>query len=80
MVGRAGAGTVAELAALGKPSILIPLPGTGGDEQAQNAGILATAGASLLLPQSELTPDRLEKEVSKLLHDSALLQAMAASA
>lgn len=80
VVGRAGAGTVAELAALGKPSILIPLPGTGGDEQTRNAGILATAGASLLLPQSELTPDRLGKEVSKLLHDSALLQAMAASA
>lgn len=80
VVGRAGAGTVAELAALGKPSILIPLPGTGGDEQTRNAGTLATAGASRLLPQSELTPDRLGKEMWKLLLDSAQLETMAACA
>ncbi len=80
VIGRAGAGTVAELSALGKPSILIPLPGTGGDEQTRNADILATAGASLLLPQSELTPDRLGKEISALLLDSDRLRAMAASA
>lgn len=80
VVGRAGAGTVAELAALGKPSILIPLPGTGSDEQTRNAGLLATAGAALLLPQSELTLDRLGKEISKLLVDSDRLQTMASNA
>lgn len=80
VIGRAGAGTVAELSALGKPSILIPLPGTGGDEQTRNASILASAGANVLLPQSELTPDRLGKEISALLLDSDRLQAMAASA
>ncbi len=80
VIGRAGAGTVAELAALGKPSILIPLPGTGGDEQTRNAGMLTMAGASLLLPQNELTPDRLGKEISRLLIDRDRLQAMAASA
>ena len=80
VVGRAGAGTVAELAALGKPSILIPLPGTGGDEQTHNAGILAMAGASLLLPQSALTPDHLGKAISSLLSDDGRLQTMAASA
>ncbi len=80
VIGRAGAGTVAELAALGKPSILIPLPGTGGDEQTRNAGMLATAGASLPLPQSELTPDRLGKEISRLLIDSDRLQTMASNA
>ncbi len=67
VVGRAGAGTVAELAALGKPAILIPLPGTGGDEQTINARVLADAGAAILLPQERLAPDRLVTEVENLL-------------
>ncbi|HEX3722877.1 MAG TPA: undecaprenyldiphospho-muramoylpentapeptide beta-N-acetylglucosaminyltransferase [Nitrolancea sp.] len=79
VVGRAGAGTVAELAALGKPSILIPLPGAGGDEQTLNARVLADAGGSVLLPQSELTPDRLSSEIERLLQ-SGRLDEMAASA
>lgn len=80
VVGRAGAGTVAELAALGMPSLLIPLPGTGSDEQTRNAARLATTGASRVLPQSELTPDRLGKEIAQLLSDNTILQAMAANA
>ncbi|MGA7671812.1 MAG: undecaprenyldiphospho-muramoylpentapeptide beta-N-acetylglucosaminyltransferase [Nitrolancea sp.] len=72
VVGRAGAGTVAELAALGKPSLLIPLPGTGGDEQTLNAHVLADAGASVLLPQDQLTPDRLVKEVEELISSPKL--------
>lgn len=76
VVGRAGAGTVAELATLGKPSILIPLPGAGGDEQTQNARVLADAGAAVLLPQRELTPERLVDAVRGLLDDPELLQLM----
>ncbi|MDQ3045825.1 MAG: UDP-N-acetylglucosamine--N-acetylmuramyl-(pentapeptide) pyrophosphoryl-undecaprenol N-acetylglucosamine transferase, partial [Chloroflexota bacterium] len=61
VIGRAGAGTVAELAALGKPAILIPLPGAASDEQTQNARPLAAAGAALLIPQIEATPARLDQ-------------------
>lgn len=79
VVGRAGAGTVTELAALGKPSILIPLPGAGGDEQTLNARMLAETNAAMLLPQDELTPDRLVREIQQLL-DSGHLNEMAAAA
>ncbi len=72
VVGRAGAGTVAELAALGKPSILIPLPGAGGDEQTLNAQVLTRAGAAVLLPQDLLSPDRLIAEVEGLLNSGRL--------
>ncbi len=71
VVGRSGAGTVAELAALGKPSILIPLPGTGGDEATRNARVLADANAALLLPQSEATPELLASHIIALLNDHA---------
>ncbi|MDP9374398.1 MAG: undecaprenyldiphospho-muramoylpentapeptide beta-N-acetylglucosaminyltransferase [Chloroflexota bacterium] len=67
VVGRAGAGTVAELAALGKPAILIPLPGTGGDEQTKNARLLADAGGAVLLPEHELAPDHLAATIDRLL-------------
>ncbi len=76
VVGRSGAGTVAELAALGKPSILIPLPGTGGDEATKNARVLADAGAALLLPQSEATPELLASHILALLNDQARRERM----
>lgn len=56
---RAGALTVAELAAGGVASILIPFPYAVDDHQTSNARFLANAGAAILLPQSELTPERL---------------------
>ena len=80
VVGRAGAGTVTELAALGLPAILVPLPGARGDEQTANARVLADAGAAVLLPETELTPERLVREVSHLLADPARLRTMAAHA
>ena len=79
VVGRAGAGTVAELAALGKPALLVPLPGTGGDEQTLNARFLEDAGAAVLLPQDQLTPDRLMMEIDRLL-DSSTLETMSEAA
>jgi UDP-N-acetylglucosamine--N-acetylmuramyl-(pentapeptide) pyrophosphoryl-undecaprenol N-acetylglucosamine transferase len=80
VIGRAGAGTVAELAALGKPSILIPLPGTGGDEQTRNARLLAEAGAAVLIPQAEATPERLRHEILSILADAGRRGAMAEAA
>jgi UDP-N-acetylglucosamine--N-acetylmuramyl-(pentapeptide) pyrophosphoryl-undecaprenol N-acetylglucosamine transferase len=76
VVGRAGAGTVTELAALGLPAILIPLPGARGDEQTANARVLADAGAALLLPERELTADRLVTLVRELVADPPRLKQM----
>jgi UDP-N-acetylglucosamine--N-acetylmuramyl-(pentapeptide) pyrophosphoryl-undecaprenol N-acetylglucosamine transferase len=69
VIGRAGAGTVAELAYVGLPAIFIPLPGAGGDEQTMNARVLASAGAAVIIPQHEATPERLRAEIERLLSD-----------
>ena len=71
VIGRSGAGTVAELAALGKPAILIPLPGTGGDEQTKNARLLADAGGAVMVAESALTPAGLAAEIARLLDPAA---------
>ncbi len=76
VLGRAGAGTVAELAYLGKPAVLIPLPGAGGDEQTRNGRLLAEADAAILVPQDEATPDRLEDVLRTLLGDRERLATM----
>lgn len=78
VVGRSGAGTVSEIAALGRPSILIPLPGV--TEQLANARLLEAAGAALVIEQQDLTPQRLVDEVRRLAEDSASRSAMAAAA
>jgi UDP-N-acetylglucosamine--N-acetylmuramyl-(pentapeptide) pyrophosphoryl-undecaprenol N-acetylglucosamine transferase len=69
VVSRAGMITVAELCAWGLPSILIPLPTAAADHQTHNARVLAQAGASAMLPQAELTPERLGGLVSQLMSD-----------
>ena len=56
---RAGALTIAELACAGVASILVPFPHAVDDHQTTNARFLASAGAAILLPQNELTPERL---------------------
>ena len=56
---RAGALTIAELAAAGVASVLVPFPHAVDDHQTGNARFLANAGAAILLPQRELTPERL---------------------
>jgi UDP-N-acetylglucosamine--N-acetylmuramyl-(pentapeptide) pyrophosphoryl-undecaprenol N-acetylglucosamine transferase len=80
VVGRAGAGTVAELAYVGMPAILIPLPGTGGNEQVVNARALADAGGAVAIAQSEATPDRLLTEITTLLADELRREHMANAA
>jgi UDP-N-acetylglucosamine--N-acetylmuramyl-(pentapeptide) pyrophosphoryl-undecaprenol N-acetylglucosamine transferase len=69
VVCRAGMITVAELCAWGLPNILIPLPTAAADHQSHNARVLAASGASLMLPQAELTPNRLGELIDGLLSD-----------
>jgi len=80
VVSRSGAGTVAELAAIGRPSILVPLPGSIDQDQFANAGVLAQAGGGLRIPQADFTPDRLAAEISALAAEPARLATMAATA
>jgi UDP-N-acetylglucosamine--N-acetylmuramyl-(pentapeptide) pyrophosphoryl-undecaprenol N-acetylglucosamine transferase len=80
VISRSGAGTVAELAAIGRPSILVPLPGAIDQDQFANAGVLSQANGALRIPQTEFTPDRLAAEISALAAEPARLTAMATSA
>jgi UDP-N-acetylglucosamine--N-acetylmuramyl-(pentapeptide) pyrophosphoryl-undecaprenol N-acetylglucosamine transferase len=80
VISRSGAGTVAELAAIGRPSILVPLPGSIDQDQFANAGVLAQAGGGLRISQADFTPDRLAAEISGLAAEPARLAAMAAAA
>ena len=80
VISRSGAGTVAELAAIGRPSILVPLPGAIDQDQFANAGVLAKVDGALRIPQDEFTPDRLAAEISALAAEPARLTAMAAAA
>jgi UDP-N-acetylglucosamine--N-acetylmuramyl-(pentapeptide) pyrophosphoryl-undecaprenol N-acetylglucosamine transferase len=77
---RAGAMTTAELFAWGIPAIVVPLPTAAADHQTHNARALASAGAAVHLPQSELTVDRLDREVRSLLSDPRELARLAAGA
>jgi len=77
---RAGAITVAELAAAGVPAVLVPLPGAPGDHQTRNAQALVDAGAAVVLPDAECDAARVDTELSVLLADDARLDGMAAAA
>jgi UDP-N-acetylglucosamine:LPS N-acetylglucosamine transferase len=77
-VTRAGGG-VAELAALGVPAVLVPLPIAPRDHQTANARVLADAGAAVLVPDDELTTDRLEVELCAILDDPARRASMASA-
>jgi UDP-N-acetylglucosamine--N-acetylmuramyl-(pentapeptide) pyrophosphoryl-undecaprenol N-acetylglucosamine transferase len=80
VIARSGAGTVAELMAIGRPSILVPLPGALDDNQTPNADILARANAGWRFAQSELTPDRLAKVLIAIFNDPIDLARRAAAA
>ncbi|MFL5733982.1 MAG: undecaprenyldiphospho-muramoylpentapeptide beta-N-acetylglucosaminyltransferase [Chloroflexia bacterium] len=80
VVGRAGAGTVNELANLGKPSVLVPLPGAAGGEQEANARALEAAGGGVVLMESSLTPESLSTAVCSLVSDPARLSQMSEAA
>ena len=79
VLGRAGAMTVAEVSAVGLPAVYVPLP-HGNGEQALNAGPVVAAGGGVLVPDAELTGDRVLAELLPLLTDPARLAAMGAAA
>ena len=79
-VSRAGGNTVAELAAVGLPSVLVPLPGAPGDHQTANAAALGGAGAAVVVRDGDMTADRLVTEVEALLGDPDRLATMGAAA
>ena len=77
---RAGASTVAELAVVGLPSVLVPLPHAPGDHQTANARALAHAGAALVVGDDELDGTRLAATVEELLVDAGRLERMGKAA
>ena len=80
IVGRSGAGTVTESAAVGKPALFIPLVPTGGDEQTRNARRSVDAGAAVLLPSADLSGPRLLSEITRLLSEPERLRKMGLAA
>ncbi len=80
VVSRSGASTVAELAAIGRPSILVPLPHALDQDQAANAAVLERAGGAIRLSQDAFTPERLAAEIAALAAAPQRLAAMAAAA
>jgi UDP-N-acetylglucosamine--N-acetylmuramyl-(pentapeptide) pyrophosphoryl-undecaprenol N-acetylglucosamine transferase len=74
---RAGASTIAELAAIGRPAILIPYPYATDDHQTANARAFVEAGGGWIIPQSELRADTLALQLENLLVDQAALTAAA---
>jgi UDP-N-acetylglucosamine--N-acetylmuramyl-(pentapeptide) pyrophosphoryl-undecaprenol N-acetylglucosamine transferase len=73
---RSGASTLSELAVLGKPSILVPSPNVTNNHQEKNARVLEKAGAAVLIPECDITPDKLLGSVSLLLSRPETLAAM----
>jgi UDP-N-acetylglucosamine--N-acetylmuramyl-(pentapeptide) pyrophosphoryl-undecaprenol N-acetylglucosamine transferase len=77
---RAGASTVAELAAIGRPAVLVPYPYATDDHQSANARAFAAAGAGWSMAQAELRPETLAERISGLLGDPGRLRQAAANA
>jgi UDP-N-acetylglucosamine--N-acetylmuramyl-(pentapeptide) pyrophosphoryl-undecaprenol N-acetylglucosamine transferase len=72
--------TVAELAAAGVPSVLVPLPGAPGDHQTANARVLERAGGAVLLADADCDAPRLAAMLDGLLSDLGALDAMGKAA
>ncbi len=80
VVARAGASTVTELAVVGRPAILVPLPHAIDQDQLANAHVLSEAGGGWLIPQPEFTPDALTAKLVSLMADPQTLAEAAAAA
>ena len=76
MLARSGAGSVGEIAAAGMASILVPFPFAADDHQRRNAEALSSAGAARMIPDAELTGERLFQEVEALRGNPEQLAAM----
>jgi UDP-N-acetylglucosamine--N-acetylmuramyl-(pentapeptide) pyrophosphoryl-undecaprenol N-acetylglucosamine transferase len=75
---RAGASTVTEIAAVGTPAVFVPFPHAVDDHQTTNARFLVDAGGGWLVPQAELTPDKLATMLASLTREQLLQRAVAA--
>ncbi len=81
VLARSGASTVAELAAAGKPSLLVPFAAAADEHQKRNAEAMVDAGAAVMLQEGDLeAPDQLLGELTRLLTDLDRLALMAAAA
>ena len=80
IVSRSGASTVAELSAIGRPALLVPLPHALDQDQFANAGVLEAAGGAIRIEQRNFTPERLAAEIAALAGDPGRLARMAAAA
>ena len=80
VIARSGAGTVSELAAAGRPSVLVPYIHATDDHQTCNAEVLSSVGAAWLLPEGELTAPALTTRLVELMADPELLNKAARAA
>jgi UDP-N-acetylglucosamine--N-acetylmuramyl-(pentapeptide) pyrophosphoryl-undecaprenol N-acetylglucosamine transferase len=80
VIARAGASTVAELMAIGRPCLLVPLPHSLDNDQLENATRLQEGGGGWCMRQSDLTPERLAQELARLLASPELLAGAALKA
>lgn len=80
VISRAGASTVTELSAVGRPSVLVPLAIAMDDHQTGNARVLSEANAAIVLPESAFNKDSLREALSSLLANPGRLRAMAEAA
>ena len=80
VVARAGATSIAEITAIGRPSVLVPYPYATDDHQSLNAGAVADAGAAVVLKDAELDGERFTSTVMELLADAGRRERMAAAA
>ena len=77
VISRAGAGTIAELTACGKPAILIPFPSAAGQHQLRNAEMMVNAGAAVLIEETRLSDRLLADTIRTLISDTSRLAMMA---
>lgn len=80
VISRAGAGIIFELAAFGKPAILVPLPESANNHQNENAQIYAQSGAAVIIQQENLLGNLVMEELKKIFQNQALLQKMSEAA
>jgi UDP-N-acetylglucosamine--N-acetylmuramyl-(pentapeptide) pyrophosphoryl-undecaprenol N-acetylglucosamine transferase len=80
VIGRAGASTVSELTAIGRPSILVPLPGSLDQDQLANARVIEAGGGGWVAEQATLSPQSLGNRLAELLGDRDVLQSAADAA
>ena len=80
IVARSGAMTITEIANLGKPSILVPLPNVSNNHQTYNAKVLEGVGAAKIIKNDELTGTLLNDEIDKIVLDKTLCEEMGKNA